>query len=46
MYCLLARPCIIQPGNFTCWGSEGVKTEFVDFTWVHSFRYEKTINVY
>ena len=25
MYCLLARPCIIQPGNFTCWGSDGVK---------------------
>ena len=24
MYCLLARPCIFQPGNFTGWGSEGV----------------------
>ena len=25
MYCLQARPCIFQPGNFTGWGSEGVK---------------------
>ena len=24
-YCLQARPCIFQPGNFTCWDSEGVK---------------------
>ena len=24
MYCLQARPCIIQPGNFRSWGSEGV----------------------
>ena len=22
--CLQARPCIFQPRNFTCWGSEGV----------------------
>ena len=25
MYCLQARPYIFQPGNFTGWGSEGVK---------------------
>ena len=25
MFCLKARPCIIQPGHFTGWGSEGVK---------------------
>ena len=25
IYCLQACPCIIQPGNFTGWGSEGVK---------------------
>ena len=25
MYCLQARPCIFQPGNFTGFGSEGVK---------------------
>ena len=25
IYCLLARPCIFQPGNCTVWGSEGVK---------------------
>ena len=25
MYCLQARPCIFQPGNFTGWGSEAVK---------------------
>ena len=24
-YCLQARPRIFQPGNFTGWGSEGVK---------------------
>ena len=24
VYCLQARPCIFQPGNFTGWGSEGV----------------------
>ena len=24
--CLQARPCIFQPGSFTGWGSEGVKT--------------------
>ena len=24
IYCLQARPCIFQPGNFTGWGSEGV----------------------
>jgi len=23
--CGAARPCIFQPGNFTGWGSEGVK---------------------
>ena len=34
------RPCIFQPGNFTGWGSEGVKTHcilggfFLDFTWM------------
>ena len=29
IYCLQARPCIIQPGgNFTGWGSEGVKMQF------------------
>ena len=22
--CLKGRACIFQPGNFTCWGSEGV----------------------
>ena len=26
MYCLKARPCIRQPGNFTDWGSEEVNT--------------------
>ena len=26
MYCLQARPCIFQPGSFTGWSSEGVKT--------------------
>ena len=26
IYRLKARPCICQPGNFTDWGSEGVKT--------------------
>ena len=25
IYCLHARPCIFQPGNFTGWGSERVK---------------------
>ena len=25
IHCLQARPCIFQPGNFTCWSSEGVK---------------------
>ena len=25
IYFLQARPCIIQRGSFTCWGSEGVK---------------------
>ena len=32
MYCLQARPCIIQPGNFTGWGSEGVngRSKFVN----------------
>jgi len=24
IYCLQARPCIFQPGNFTDWGSERV----------------------
>ena len=24
IYCLQARPCIFQPGNFTGWDSEGV----------------------
>ena len=24
IYCLQARPLIVQPGNFTGWGSEGV----------------------
>ena len=24
---LLAHPCIIQPGNFTGWGSEGVNID-------------------
>ena len=24
MYCLQAPLCIVQPGNFTDWGSEGV----------------------
>ena len=26
IYCLQASPCIIQPGNFTRWGNEGVKS--------------------
>ena len=26
IYCLQVRPYIFQPGNFTGWGSEGVKT--------------------
>ena len=26
IYCLQVRPCLIQPGNFMCWGSEGVKS--------------------
>ena len=26
MHCLQAHPCIFLPGNFTGWGSEGVKT--------------------
>ena len=25
IYCLEARPCTLQPGNFSGWGSEGVK---------------------
>ena len=25
MVCLKGRPCIFQPGNFTGWGSDGVK---------------------
>ena len=25
IYCLWARPCVFQPGNFTGMGSEGVK---------------------
>ena len=25
IYCLQARPCIFKPGNFTDWGSQGVK---------------------
>ena len=29
IYCLEARPCIFQPGNFTGWGSEGVKPVFI-----------------
>ena len=28
MFCFQARPCIIQPGNFTRWDSEGVKHWF------------------
>ena len=27
IYCLKARPCIFQPGNFTGCGSEGVKAK-------------------
>ena len=29
IYGLQARPCIIQPGNVTGWGSEGFKTGFI-----------------
>ena len=29
-YCLQAGACIIQPGNFTGWGSEGVNRPNVD----------------
>ena len=31
IYCLQARPCIIQPGNFTCWGNEGVNISLAFF---------------
>ena len=24
IYCLQARPCIFQPGNVTCWSTQGV----------------------
>ena len=27
IYRLKARPCIFQPGNFTAWGSGGVRGE-------------------
>ena len=30
IYCSQARPCIFQPGNFTGWGSEGVKLCFAE----------------
>ena len=30
IYRLQARPCIFQPGNFTGWGSQGVKFKTTD----------------
>ena len=32
IHCLQARPCICQPGNFTCWDSEGVNGKIFDVT--------------
>ena len=29
IYCLLACPCIFQPGNVTGWGSEGVNSQML-----------------
>ena len=37
MYCLRARPCSFQPGNFTGWGSEGVKISLTPLTYHHSY---------
>ena len=42
IYCLQARPCILQPGNLTGWGSAGVNTnkrleEWACFVWEHLF---------
>ena len=35
IYCLQARPSGFQPGNFTVWGSEGVKFSAIQLSSVH-----------